>query len=816
MRFLISSVLLFLLIASLQAQTYQPEPKRRGKATRAEIAPKIDGILDDPCWQSSEVFTGFRQYEPYSGEPAHFRTEVRLVFDDEGIYVGAMMYDPWPDSIRTQLGPRDGDRDIIADYFNVDLGPYNDGINGCSFKITASGVQTDIRRSSGAGGRDLNWDAVWASAARVNDSGWVAEIKVPFSAIRFPGEGDNIWGLNFWRYVQRYSEWSSWNYADKSHGTSINYLGELEGIVADPPVRISVTPYISGYFEDNSQTTGIKRSFSGGADLKVGLSEAFTLDATLIPDFKQVQSDDQVLNLTPYEVKYNERRQFFTEGTDVFSKGNIFYTRRVGSEPSGYKDVRYAAGDNEIVESNPQETRLLNATKISGRTRGGLGIGVFNGITGAATATILDTISGDRSSYITQPLTNYNMIVIDQNLGEGSYVSLANTNVLRSGPATGRDYTANVTATDIRFLSSNREYSFALIGSLSQKYYSGSDDVFGHSLHITGGKTGGSFRIYYTHSSISDKYDPNDMGYLRRNNEFINSMTFGYNIYHPVGHILNSTNSVTVNHEMLYSPRNFSTFDLSLKSSTTFKNQWILSLSGVITPSGTRDYYEPRSAGRMYFRPPSVSFGGSVSTDSRKVFAIGISGSSELYFSDYRMHRFQVALSPSLKIRERFVISHRFSYDLFSNDIGYIGKSDPDNIFFGMRRSSTLENSLNLSYIFSASSYLDLRLRHYWSGADYNGNFYLLRPDGTLEETAASTTSDVNQNYFNIDMGYTWRFAPGSELKIVWKNAINQTGNVVFKNFSENIRSMLDSPVINSISIKMIYYLDYHTLRTGI
>ncbi len=321
MRYLLLVFLLLLLFNTESVLAQNSIDKKQGQAKKIETAPRIDGIQDDVCWTESEIFTDFRQYEPFSGEASRLKTEVRIVYNDEAIFVCAINFDHAPDSIRTQLGPRDGDRSIIADYFNIDIVPYNDGINGYSFKLSASGVQSDIKRSSGAGGRDLNWDAVWHSAVRITEDGWIAEFKIPFSAIRFPADSKEAWGINFWRYIQRYGEWSSWNFADKSYGTTINYMGEVDGInELKPPARISLTPYVSGHMERNGESEAWSRAFHGGADLKVGLSESFTLDATLIPDFKQVRSDDQVLNLSPYEVKYNERRQFFTEGTDVFKE----------------------------------------------------------------------------------------------------------------------------------------------------------------------------------------------------------------------------------------------------------------------------------------------------------------------------------------------------------------------------------------------------------------------------------------------------------------------------------------------------------------
>jgi len=804
----LSALFLFFFIPAIAAYSQAGQGKKQGTAVYTLNAPAVDAGLGDKCWADANSFTGFRQYEPYSGKPSLLRTVVKVLYDNEGIYVGAMMYDHHPDSIRTELGPRDADRSIVADYFNIDLGPYNDDINGYSFKLTASGIQSDIRRSSGSGGRDLNWDAVWYSAVQVVDSGWTAEIKIPFSAIRFPAEGNHVWGVNFWRYIQRHGEWSSWNYADKSHGTTINYLGELNGISGiKPPPRISLTPYLSVHSEKSAATRN--NAFHGGADLKVGMGKAFTLDATLIPDFGQVQSDDQVLNLSPYEVKYNERRQFFTEGTDVFNKGGIFYSRRIGAAPSGYTGVYDSLGEDEEVISNPTGTRLINATKISGRTKQGLGIGFFNGITARASAELRDINTGQTREIITQPLTNYNMLVIDQNLGGGSYISLANTSVINSPGSAAAEYNANVTAADMRYLSPNRNYSASAVSAISQKYYTGADNIFGHSLAFSAGKTGGNFRLYYSHTSRTDDYDPNDMGYLRRNNEFSNSVNIAYNIYEPRAKILYSLNTISFSHEMLHSPRRFSSFTIRLKSSTTFKNFTALSLSSSFKPSGENDHYEPRRAGRFYRRPPSAGISADLSSDERKTLSMKISAEYLDFYTVRGRHSYTLTLAPSVRLNNKFNLAHSFSYRQYNNDTGYAGQME--SVIFGRRSSGTIENIFSLNYIYSAKAYFSTRVRHYWSGADYD-SYYVLNEDGSLGERAEEMNRDININYFNIDMMYTWRFAPGSELRVAWKNSISQSGSEIFGSFGENIDALIQSPSVNNISLKILYYLDYHSL----
>ena len=225
--------------------------------------------------------------------------------------------------------------------------------------------------------------------------------------------------------------------------TGRDYGTDLENI--KPPLRLQFQPYFSVYanhYPSNIPgTKNLTSSLNGGMDVKYGISQALTLDMTLIPDFGQVKSDNTVLNLTPFEVKYNENRSFFTEGTELFNKGSLFYSRRVGGVPLHYDDVYNNLGPNETVISNPQTSRLINATKVSGRLQNGLGIGFFNAVTAKTYAEVEDD-NHVRRKIETNPLTNYNIMILDQTLKHNSSVSLINTNVWRSGS----DYDANVTA----------------------------------------------------------------------------------------------------------------------------------------------------------------------------------------------------------------------------------------------------------------------------------------------------------------------------------------------------------------------------------
>ncbi len=816
--------LLFTLLASLSLFSYGSDPEeltfeRRGLvAVRTPVPPVIDGNLDDEVWKKAPVATNFIQYSPFSGRPASFRTEVRVLYDNEAIYIAAMMYDPSPDSIFTNLGRRDSDNTLNADMFSVEISTFNDAINGETFKISASGVQSDMKITPGSsrswGGGDRSWDAVWESSVNITDEGWIAELKIPFSALRFPRLEDQVWGINFWREIRRYREESSWSYVDREVGTSFNHLGELRGLTnLVPPVRLSLVPYLSGYIE-NSSGGQAGATYSGGMDIKYGVSESFTLDATLIPDFGQVQSDDQILNLSPYEVRYNERRPFFMEGTELFSRGDIFYSRRIGDRPAGYTMAYSEVYEGERMVSNPQESSMINATKLSGRFRNGLGVGVFNAMTRPMYAEIEDKMSGSTREHLTEPFTNYNMLVLDQSMRNSSYVSLANTNVWRSGRHDYLSYTANVTATDFTLRNNSRLYSVSGMAAISQKYHADSPNLYGHRYNLSGGKTGGAFRVEYGIRGLSDTFDPNDMGFLRRNNEFNQSISVAYNTHQPFWLIYSTRNSVSFNYNQLYNPRVFTGSSVDISSMIIFSNYWMFTLRGNYKPGGEDDYYEPRIPGRFYHTPREANMSIWFDTDRSKRYYFDFKGSAMKRWSEYDQRSWSLAVQQRLDLSSRMEVGLDLALDENMNDIGFVGYiPEEDNIVFGKRLNRSFTTTINSEYIFTADSYITFRLRHYWSKADYDGDFYFLNDRGRLDPGEWVGIADYNYNAFNIDMVYTWRFAPGSEMTVVWKNAIYSGGPEIVRGYFDNLGSVLESPALNSLSLKILYYLDYQNVR---
>ena len=258
-----------------------------------------------------------------------------------------------------------------------------------------------------------------------------------------------------------------------------------------------------------------------------------------------MESKDRVLNISTFEVRYQEKRPFLTEGTELFDKEGVIYSMRIGSEPEKYDELSGEVDSTEEVIENPSETRMINATKISGRTDNGLGIGFLNAMTQKAVATIDDTLSGEKRDIVTQPFTNYNMLVFDQCLKNNSYVSLVNTKVHYFKG----NYTANVTGTEFELSNEDNSYQIYGEGALSQKY--SDDNSFEHKYSVNFRKTSGNFRFELEQTTESDTYDPNDLGYIRKNNEFAQQAELSYNIYDPFSIFLSLYNNLDLEYSSL-------------------------------------------------------------------------------------------------------------------------------------------------------------------------------------------------------------------------------------------------------------------------
>ncbi|RTQ50182.1 hypothetical protein EJV47_11145 [Hymenobacter gummosus] len=809
-------------------------PKKQLQALRIAEAIKLDAALDEPAWQQAPIATDFIQNRPNPGPPERHKTEVRILYDDANLYIGAVMHDVSPDSIMRELAARDNFGN--TDFFGVFLDTYQDKLNGYGFFVTPGGVQMDARYSP-AGGEDFNWNAVWDSRTALRGTDWVAELRIPYSAIRFSAQPEQHWGLNFMRQRKKENQGFFWNEVKPAIDGFVNQWGTLEGIRdIKPPLRLSLTPYVSGYVNHNPlNAEGTRRtttSFNGGADVKWGINESFTLDATLVPDFGQVQSDNQVLNLSPFEVQFNENRQFFTEGTELFNKGNLFYSRRVGATPIGFYDVQ--AADNEKIIRNPAETRLLNATKVSGRTKKGLGIGLFNALSNDVYATIQNKETGAERQVLTQPFSNYNIAVLDQSLKNNSYVSLINTNVTRFG----RTYDANVTGGLWRF--ANKKNSYAIDGRVVYSRRRGNvfgsdaqiDDQNGYKYRVSVGKISGSFTWNLSHGIESDHYNPNDLGILFGNNNISQELYMSYNKYKPFWKVNNFYSWWGVAHSLLYAPTQYQNANVYGGWNTTFTKQFLTTGMNFDANPVTRDYYEPRQypLGKYWVRlPANVNVGGFISSDYRKKLALDVNGGIRVYEEDGRLPRprragYGVSVSPRYRVNNKLNFRYSVDWNLSRNQIGYVnggmdGNEPEDQPFLndvvlGRRNVVTVSSVLQAGYTFTNRMSLTIRTRHYTSNVRYK-DFARLTPGGEEELIDYRRNRDNTYNAFNVDAVYSWWFAPGSQISVVWKNAgtnfleANQATPLYF----DNLNNTINTPHNNSLSVKILYYLDYLAVR---
>ncbi len=620
-----------------------------------------------------------------------------------------------------------------------------------------------------------------------------------------------------------------WNPVDPNVNGFINQEGLWTGIEKiQAPLRLSFSPYFSSYLNHYpNKTAGVKdwtSSVNGGMDLKYGISEGFTLDMTLVPDFGQIQSDNHVLNLSPFEVKYNEYRSFFTEGTELFNKGDLFYSRRIGSQPLRYYDVQDTSGTADHIHAdehflkNPQESKLINATKVSGRTKKGLGIGIFNAITKPMYAEVEDNL-GMKRNIKTNPLTNYNILVLDQTLKNNSAVSLINTNVTRNNSY----YNANVTAG--LFDLNNKKNTYNLNGKLavSQLYGPHQKTSVGQAHVLSFTKGGGNWRFQLIEDAADAKYDINDMGILFNNNYFDHYLWTSYRWQKPTSWYNRIQVNYNANYSLLYSKvpaqkinSSFQVFTTNVNAYMQLKNLWFVSMFVGYVPHGN-DFYEPRIAGYSFRTPQRIQLNPAMETNSAKKYYVTF----DYFFairSLFNSPNHQVNFSQRYRFNDKFSVTQSILYNPTINDAGYYSQYFENNalkdIIFSRRDLKTIENILSFKYNFNRKSGISFRARHYWSKVQPK-QLYDLQPDGNIIPTVHNDVllTNKNINYFNIDAIYTWEFAPGSFINIAWKQQSvfgdEDTRYTYFKNFDRTIAA----PQNNNLSVKIIYYFDYLDLK---
>ncbi|SHG75176.1 Carbohydrate family 9 binding domain-like [Flavobacterium micromati] len=770
---------------------------------------EIDGKLNEGIWKSAAIASDFIMFEPDNGTPIpeNKKTEIKVLYDNDAIYIGAILYDESPDKILKEVTQRDNFG--TADLFGVFINGFNDGQQDFQFFVNAADGQADCITTD-TNGEDYSWDAVWDSKAIITDKGWAIEMRIPYAALRFSTEMKQTWGLNFFREVRRDRFKYTWNFIDTKLGTFTQQTGTLEGIEnIKPPTRLFLLPYSSFYLDANARQKTIG-TLKGGLDLKYGINDAFTLDMILIPDFGQTKYDDQILNLTPFEQQFNENRPFFTEGTDLFSKGNLVYSRRIGGNPINYPTTSI----NEQIIDNPASVNLINALKISGRTKNGLGVGILNAVTEKTVATIQNKNTQEIRKETVEPLANYNVFVLDQRFRKNSSIAFVNTNVTRNGDF--KDANVSALVWDLN----TQKNTYNISGDFKYSHINSTEDKKGINSQLNFSETSGKFR-YGVGADITTKdYDNNDLGINFETNYYSIYGNTSYRILNPTKYFNSFGARLNTYSQFQKETGKIQSANVNLQINSNDKKNHYYGFTVDAAPIETYDYYEPRATDRYVIRPTRIRGSAFISTNYNYRFAVDFNPSYTA-FDEIGRNTYNISIGPRYRFSDKLALNYNFNFNRQNNNKGFIDSladnlnaSVPNTILFANRNVLTYSNTLSGKYALNSQMTFNIALRQYWSYAE-NKNILSLEQNGRLADFAGYTSNKNSSFYsWNADLSYTWWFAPGSQVSVLYRNNANDFERIINKDFVSNVTNILNNEaLIHTFSISVRYFIDYNQIK---
>ncbi|MBS0011880.1 MAG: carbohydrate binding family 9 domain-containing protein, partial [Bacteroidales bacterium] len=550
----------------------ETEKKKYYEAVRIENAPSIDGILDDEAWLQNHWEGGLIQHEPYENRPPSQETEFKICYDDVHLYVAIKAFDSFPDSITNRMSRRDNaDGDMVF----IGLDSYHDLRTLFVFGVSSAGVRFDMIISNNGQNEDPSWDPIWQAKTKIHDWGWAAEMKIPFTQLRFQKNSDEVWGMIMARQIFRHSEMSFWPAIPRDAPGVVHLAGELGGLgEIEPRKQFDIMPYgVAAYNtyepeEGNPFMTGSDPRLKAGLDAKIGVTNNLTLDLTILPDFGQVEADPSEVNLSAFETFFQEKRPFFIEGNSITSfnvglgegdvgNDNLFYSRRIGRRPHGYPSIE----NNEYADV-PTFTNILGAAKLTGKTKNGVSVGFIESVTSEVKAKI--DSAGQRSTQVVEPLSNYSLARVQKDFNKGNtIIGGAVTNTIRRLDETGMDYLhKNATTGGLDFTRYFKDKNYMLSTSIymshvegtteaitrtqmsSARYYQRPDadhveldtdrtSLTGFGGKLQAGKIGGKWNFVLMSNWKSPGLEINDMGYQREADQVVNVLWTGYNFTEP-------------------------------------------------------------------------------------------------------------------------------------------------------------------------------------------------------------------------------------------------------------------------------------------
>jgi len=755
-RIALPLLMLLLLTSVLSGQA--PE-KKQYKATKITSVPVINGVLDDDTWKEGTWIDDFTQHEPFNGSKSSQRTEFKILFDDDNLYVAFKAYDTSPDSIVNRLSRRDNvDGDLVA----IILDSYHDLRTGFCFGVSSSGVKFDQMFTNDGENENSTWDPNWWVKTSINGEGWVAEMRIPFSQVRFEKNSGDIWGLDVARILFRKNETSFWQHIPKDAPGLVHMFGELSGLEQIKPRKIlDVTPYTVGTaqtFKPDQQNpflaSGKKFGLNGGVDAKIGITNNMTMDLTINPDFGQVEADPSEVNLSAYETFFREKRPFFIEGNNItnFTLGigdgdlgndNLFYSRRIGRQPQGYPDLP----DGSYADV-PIYTTILGAAKLTGKTQDGLSVGFIEAVTTEEKAEI--DKEGEKSFETVEPLTNYFVGRVQKDFNEGKTIIggiLTGTNRnLDANTGTYLHKAAYSGGLDFAQYFRDKNWMFSLNAAFSQvngttdaiantqkssaHYYQRPDKDYAvfdpdrTSLTGTGGrmmisKNNGHLNLMGVIIWKSPGFELNDLGYMRESDQILAITWAGYSQWEPKGIYRN----FNINGD-IYTMRNFGGdllgYGFEGNGSFSFKNYWNAWTGGNVSTNSM-------SSGMLRGGPMMKTNGSShwrvgFSTDNRKKLAFEFFTNFNSGFEKSSKSTY-TSISATYKPSNYLSISLGPSYNKSFNELQYVTALDYNNskrYVFASIDQSTISASLRIDLNLSP----DLTFQYWGQPFIATGNYY--------------------------------------------------------------------------------------------
>jgi len=816
--------------------------------------PLIDGKLDDACWKTGEWSSNYTQWIPNEGARPSQPTQLKILYDDKNIYVAIRAFDSVPKKISRKAGRRD---EFTGDMVGVTFDSYHDRRTGFEFDVTAAGQKLDLLLTN-PNNADLNWNAVWKAKTAKEDSTWTAEIEIPLSQLRYSNDSVQVWGLHAWRWIDRLQQESDWELQTSTSPGILYLFGELQGIKGLPKSRrIEIMPYVSGKFntfkpEPNNPFADKGRNWAGnvGLDAKIGLTSNFTVDLTVNPDFGQVESDPSVMNLSAFETFYDEKRTFFLEGKNIFSfdfdNSSLFYSRRIGHTPSFHP----ALTDNEFMKY-PDNTSILGAVKVSGKTAKGLSIGILQSLTASSDARV-DSL-GKRKNINVEPLTNYSVVRVQQDFKKGNTVlggiftstnrfintpqlELLNRNAYTGGIDFLHQWHDKEYFLDAKLVASSITGSSEAMTNLQQssaRYYQRPDiqnvhiDTISNRLSGYGGdvKIGKGSKGLWRYSTEliwrSPGLDLNDMGFMqmadiiKQKNSVYCFVNKQVSLFRTYNFTLSETNNWDFALRYLSSNANLSAY-------FEFLNKWAVSTSASYTTQAL-DTRILRGGNAMLL--PSIWYQSLYArTDPSAKLCFELN--TELSTSGFGSARYY-SVQPSVRFTpiNTLKLSTSFNYSGNRNDLQYItttnsdnqqryilGKIDQKTLGITFRVDYNITPELSIQYYGSPyatiGKYSDFKRVTNPRANNYSGRFAELTP--TLNGSNTYEVSDNNNNYnfgnpnfnfsqFRSNLVFRWEYRPGSQLYLVWsqdRTTFSQPGSQNLNDSMSGIKGIFPNNIL--------------------